>query len=117
MTCCFRSSFRHVIQAGVSEPKTISLYIAIVSLMASSSSSFVFVQFRRGIFNFLQVPTATSCSFIISFVTLGRLQKPFDLLFYTSKNPSSSSSSSSSSLNILHCCFSASVYLHSSTYT
>ena len=45
-------SSRHCIQAGVSEIKIISLYIVMVSLMASSSSSFVFIQFRRGIFNF-----------------------------------------------------------------
>ena len=37
---------------GVSEPKIIFLYPVMVSLMASSSSSFVFIQFRRGIFNF-----------------------------------------------------------------
>ena len=36
----------------VSEPKIFSLYIVMVSLVASSSSSFVFIQFRRGIFNF-----------------------------------------------------------------
>ena len=45
-------SSRHCIQAGVSEIKIISLYIVMVSLTASSSSSFVFIQFRRGIFNF-----------------------------------------------------------------
>ena len=39
-------------QAGLSELKIISFYIVIVSLMASSSSSFVFIQLRRGIFNF-----------------------------------------------------------------
>ena len=61
---------------------------------------------------FLQVLEATSFSFIISFVTPGRLQKYFWPSFYTSKNQSSLSS-----LNILHCWFSVSVYLHSSTYT
>ena len=40
------------IQAGVSEPKITSLYLVIVSLMASSVSCFSFIQFRRGIFNF-----------------------------------------------------------------
>ena len=93
---------------GLSEPKIISLYI----VMVSSSSSFVFIQFRRDIFNFLQVLKATYFSFTISLVTPGRLQKSFWFSFYTSKNPSSSSS-----LNILPCWFSASVYLHSSTYT
>ena len=50
--CYFRSSSRHAIQVGVSEPKIISLYFVVVTLMASGSSSFVFIQFRRGIFNF-----------------------------------------------------------------
>ena len=50
--CCCRSSSKHAIQAGVSEPKIISLYLVIVSLIASSSSSFVFTQFQQGIFNF-----------------------------------------------------------------
>ena len=40
-------------QTGVSGPKIISLYFVIVSLMASSSSFFVFIQFRWGIFNFI----------------------------------------------------------------
>ena len=52
MTCYFLNSSRHAIQAGVSETKIISLYFLMVSLMASSSSSFVFIQFRQGIFNF-----------------------------------------------------------------
>ena len=51
-TCYFLNSSRHAIQAGVSETKIISLYFLMVSLMASSSSSFVFIQFRQGIFNF-----------------------------------------------------------------
>ena len=50
--CCFRTSSRHVIQKGVSEPKIIFLYTLMVSLIASSSSYFVFIQFRRGIFIF-----------------------------------------------------------------
>ena len=49
--CCFRSSSRYAMQAEVPGPKIISLYLAMLSLMASSSSSFVFIQFRRGIFN------------------------------------------------------------------
>ena len=49
---CFRSSSRHAIQTGVSGPKIIFLYFLMVFLMASSSSSFVFMQFRWGIFNF-----------------------------------------------------------------
>ena len=43
---------RYGIQTGASEPKIISLYPLPVSLIASSSSSFVFIQFRRSIFNF-----------------------------------------------------------------
>ena len=38
--------------SGVSEPELISLYPLMVSLISSSSSSFIFMQFRRGIFNF-----------------------------------------------------------------
>ena len=48
MTCRFRSWSRHATQPGVSEPKIISLY----PVMASPSSSFVFMEFWRGIFNF-----------------------------------------------------------------
>ena len=59
---------------------------------------------------FLQLLTGMSCSFIISFAAPVRLQKSFKPSFYTSKSPSSSSS-----LGMLHCWFSASVYLHSST--
>ena len=69
MACFFRSSSRHAIQVGVSEPKIISLYIVMVSLMASSSYSFIFIQFRRGIFNFLASSNSdVSCSFIYSFL-------------------------------------------------
>ena len=81
-----------------------------------SSSPFVFIQFRRGVYStFVQVLTATSCSFIYRFCN-PRQVFPQAFLFYTSKNSSSSSSSSSSSLSMLHCWFSASVYLNSSTY-
>ena len=62
---CFRSSSRKTVQTGLSEPKIIFLYPMMVSLMASSSSSFVFRQFRWGIFNFVQVLTVMSCLFII----------------------------------------------------
>ena len=60
---------------------------------------------------FLQVLITTSCSFIFSFVTPKQVTKSFLPPFYTSKSPSSPS------LNMLHCRFSASEYLHSSTYT
>ena len=53
MTCFFRCSSRHIIHTGVSGPKIISLYFVMVYLMTFSSSSFVFIQFRQGIFNFL----------------------------------------------------------------
>ena len=85
MICCFRGSSRRVIQTGVSEAKIISLYLLMVSLMASSSSSFIFIQFRRVYLTFLQVLTVMSCSFIISFATPGRLQKYFDLYFTPQK--------------------------------
>ena len=49
------------IQMEVFRPKIVSLYPVIVSLMASSSSSFVFKQFRRGIFN----PFASSNSDVL----------------------------------------------------
>ena len=111
MTCCFRSSSRHAIQVGVSRPKIIYLYPVMVSLMDSSSSSFVFIQFRRGKFNFFASSNSDVFSFIISFVTPSRIQKSFWPSIYTSKNPSSLSS-----LSMLHCWFPASVYFHSSTY-
>ena len=47
----------------VSEPKIIYLYFVMVSLMASSSSSFAFVQFPRGIFNFF-----ASCNSDVLFI-------------------------------------------------
>ena len=68
MTDCFQSSSRHAIQMGVPGPKTISLYFAMMSLMASSTSN-SHVVLTRYIQLFLQVLTATSCSFIISLVT------------------------------------------------
>ena len=52
MTSCFQSSSRHAMQAGLSAPKIISLYFVMVSLLAFSSSSLVFIQFRQSIFNF-----------------------------------------------------------------
>ena len=52
MTCCFRCSSKHVMQTGLSGPKIISLYFVMVFLMVFSSSTLVFIQFRRGIFNF-----------------------------------------------------------------
>ena len=67
-------------QTGLSGPKIISLYFVMVSLMAFSSSTLVFIQFRQGIFNFLYVLTAMSCSFIIGFVTPRQVIK----IFFTS---------------------------------
>ena len=37
---------------GISEPRIISFRLVMVSLMASSSSTFLFIHFRQGIFNF-----------------------------------------------------------------
>ena len=78
MACFLRSSSRHAIQVRVPGPKIISLYFVMVSLMTSSSSSFVFIQFRRGIFNFF-VSFNSDVLFVlfIVFVTQGRLQKFF----------------------------------------
>ena len=108
MICCFRSSSRHAIQTGVSELKIISLYLVMVSLIASSISSYVFIRFRRGIFNFFSSSNSDALFIYYQFYNPPiRLQKSFKLsFFYTSKNPSSSSSS----LTVLHCWFSASVY-------
>ena len=65
MTCCSRSSCRYAIQTGVYQPKIISLYIVMVSLMTSPSSSFVFIQFWLGIFNFF-----ASCNRDVLFIYL-----------------------------------------------
>ena len=118
MICFLRSLSRYAIQVGVSKPNIISLYLLMWSLMASSSSSFVFIQFQRGIFNFF-ASSSTDVLFIYYYFCYPRqVTKIFWSSFYTSKNPSSSSSSSSSSSHsMLHCWFSASVYLRSSTYT
>ena len=62
----------------------------------------------RNVQFFWQVITETSCSFICNFYNPRQITKIFfDLLFYTSKNPSPSSS-----LNRLHCFF-----LHRCVYT
>ena len=85
ITCWLWSSSWHPIQAGVPEPKIIFLCLMMVSLMASSSSAFVIMSFNGVYSNYLQVLTAMSCSFIISFVTPSRLQKSFWPSFYTLK--------------------------------
>ena len=77
MICFFRSSYRHAIQTDVSELKIISLYLVMVSLIASSIYSFVFIRFRRRTFNFFS-----------SYNPPIRLQKSFKpSCFYTSKKP------------------------------
>ena len=60
MICCFRSFSRYVILVGISEPKIVSLYLVTVSLMAYSSSSFVFIKFLRGILNFFASSNSTA---------------------------------------------------------
>ena len=104
-------SYEHAMQVGLAAPKIISLYFVMVSLMASSSSSFVFIQFRQGMFNFLASSNSDMLFIYYSFVTPRQVTKIFLSPIYTSKNRSSSS------LNMLHCRFSASVCSHSSTYT
>ena len=85
MTCCFQCSSRHLIQTGVSGPKRISLYFVIVSLMACSRSSFVFIQFWRGIFNIFASSNRDVLLFIIGFVTSRQVTKIFCLLFTPQK--------------------------------
>ena len=88
---------RHT-DTGLSAPKIISLYFVILSLMAFLSSSFVFMQFQQGIFNFtLLSPTETSCSFIFC-NPLFRLKKSIIIIMQL-------------------CWLCASMHLHSSTYT
>ena len=84
-TCFLRSSPKHAIQARLTAPKIVSLYFLMVSLMPSSSSSFLFIQFRRDMFNFFAKSTATSSSFIISFITPRKVTKIFCLLFAPQK--------------------------------
>ena len=67
----------------VSEPRIISLYLVMVSMMVFSSCSFVFMQFQRGIFNFF-ASSNRSCSFIISLPQ--GLQKSFGLVFTLQKS-------------------------------
>ena len=80
MTCCFRISSKHAIQAGLFAPKIISLYFMMVFLMAFSSSSFVFIQFRRGIFNIFAF-SDNDVLFIYYFVTLRQVTKFFFTFF------------------------------------
>ena len=81
MDCCFRSSSRHPIQAGVSELKIIFLYFALVSLMAFSSSSFVFIQFRQGIFNFCASSNSDVLFIYYQFYNLKQVTKIFLVFF------------------------------------
>ena len=76
-----------------------------VIMMASSSSSFVFIQFRRGTFNFLGRFNNDVHYLLLVLWPQSGYKKPLTFTFYTSKNPSSSL------LSMLHCWFSASVYL------
>ena len=109
MICCFWSSSRHATQAGVSKLKIILLYFVMVSLWLIQALLLFSCSFDRVYTTFLQVLTKTSCSFIISLCNRRQVTKIF-LTFLHLKNQSSS-------INILHCWFSASVYLHFSTYT
>ena len=112
ITCYFRSSFKHSVQTGVSTPKMISLYLIMVPLMAFWRSS-VDITFRRGTFN--SSACAKNFVSVICNPQLGYESIFFCtavyISFYTSKYPSSSKS-----LKMLHCWFSGSVHLHSSTY-
>ena len=67
----FRSSSIHVIQKGISALKIISFYLVMVSLMAFSSSFFVFIQSRRGMFNSFAFSNNDVLFIYYYFVTLG----------------------------------------------
>ena len=67
----FRSSSVHVIQKGISALKIISFYLVMVSLMAFSSSFFVFIQSRRGMFNSFAFSNNDVLFIYYYFVTLG----------------------------------------------
>ena len=84
MAYCLQISSRHVMQTEVSELKIISLRWCqctlwwclwwVLQVLPLFSYSF------DGVYStFFQVLTKMSCSFIISFVTLGRLKKSFEL--------------------------------------
>ena len=125
ITSCFGSLFRHASHILESFPKMISLYLCCVSTIAFSRSSLVFIQFWRGIFNsfvscnnfFIYLFTCNNL-LIYLFIYL-KLQyiKYTTNLFMPHFSNSKYTLSSSKSLNILQCWLSASMYLHSSTYT
>ena len=90
MAYCLQISSRHVMQTEVSELKIISLRWCqctlwwclwwVLQVLPLFSYSF------DGVYStFFQVLTKMSCSFIISFVTLGRLKKCFELFFTSQK--------------------------------
>ena len=81
MIYCLRSSSMHAIQAGASEPKIISLYIVMVYLMLLQALPLFSYNFDEVYSTFLEVLTATSCPFIISFVTQAGCKNLFGLLF------------------------------------
>ena len=69
--------------AGVSELKIISLYLVMVPLIASSSSSFVFIQFRRGIFKFFASSNKVVLFIYLQFYNPRQVTKILlDLLFF-----------------------------------
>ena len=89
--------------------KKISLYFAMVSLMTFSSSSFVFIQFRQGIFNFF---ASSNRDVLFIYYQLCNPEAGYKSLFGLLFTPQKIHHH----LNMLHCRFCASVYLHSSTY-
>ena len=84
MTCCFRSSSKNLIQIGLSAPKILSLYLVIVPLIAFSSSSSFFIQFRRGIFNSFAF-SSNDVLFIYYFVAPNWVTKVCFCLFSTTQ--------------------------------
>ena len=66
IACYFRSSSEHFIHIGLSTPKIISLYLTMVSLMAFTSSWFLFIKFRRGIFDSFADSVVSFVLFLVS---------------------------------------------------
>ena len=83
MTCCFRNSSRHAIQIGISKQKILFYLFVLCNAVFDGFFKLFFVlyNFDEVYSTFLQVLTATSCSFIISFVTQRQVTKIFLAFF------------------------------------
>ena len=89
MTCCFRNSSRHAIQIGISKQKILFYLFVLCNAVFDGFFKLFFVlyNFDEVYSTFLQVLTATSCSFIISFCNprAGYKSPFFCVLFTTQK--------------------------------